>query len=436
MIQKQKSFFTHKQQETMHNIFKVRTQSRPRRDMGQNIALAILFILMVLVFEARAQEGSQGNTTIFAGAQATVFGNYNFVTGGGGTQPGIVGTERTTSAIGTGFGVLNFSAPTLTVTGADDANHVDGYVRNLGAGLFVYPVGDNGFFGPFAATGAGTVGAYFHTDATNAVTSNLAGGNYPVLPATGPFPTTSKSMSLGTVSTVEYWDIDGTNASKISLTYDAGSAVGTLTGSSLNKLTIVGWDPATSQWVKIPSTVDVTSVLGGASNLTTGSITTNSTVIPNNFTVYTLGSMVPDLTPTLDINSLSFATDGTSRDFVVNLFEINNVDASGLIRFRITKLSAFTITFPLTSGTSDVFGGIANENGNWDFVENASFITVTAKTGINILAGGQAKIGFNITRKPNVPPGNAQNITPTIIGGSGGEINTTNNQVVTTVTAN
>ena len=140
-------------------------------------------------------------------------------------------------------------------------------------------------------------------------------------------------------------------------------------------------------------------------------------------------------TPTTDIDELSFFTDGTSRDFIVNLYEIENVPATGQIRLRLTKLTAFTITYPTTNTVSNVFGGISNENGNWTFTETQSFITATAKAGITIPANGQALIGFNITRKVGTPPGNSQNITATIIGGSGGEINTTNNQVVTTVTA-
>jgi hypothetical protein len=401
------------------------------------VSLAILIALFALAFTARAQEGSQGNTTIFAGAQMTMFGDHNFVTGGGGTMPGIINTERTTSAIGTGYGVLNYASASLLVTGANNTNHVDGYVRNLGTGKFVYPVGDNAVYAPFAATAANTVGAYFHVDPSVAITSNLAGGNYPVLPTVGPFPSDSTTMFVNKVSKIEYWDIDGTAATKITLSWNALSDVTTMTGSTLSKLVIVGWDPAIKKWVKIPSTIDAASIVGGgAATLTAGSITTDATVIPNNFTVYTLASEVPDLTPTTDIDDLSFLTDGTSRDFIVNLYEINNVDATTpAIRFRITKLSQFTITYPTVSTVSNVFGGISNENGNWTFTETSGFITITAKAGVTIPANGQALIGFNITRKIGTPPGNSQNITATIIGLSGGEINTANNQVVTTVTA-
>jgi hypothetical protein len=35
-------------------------------------------------------------------------------------------------------------------------------------------------------------------------------------------------------------------------------------------------------------------------------------------------ALLPDLTPTTEINSLEFLTAGTSRDFVVNVYEIND----------------------------------------------------------------------------------------------------------------
>lgn len=413
----------------MKQTYKIK--SRRKGWMGAGL------LALALAGGAFAQEGSQGNTTIFGGAQMTFFGNHNFLTGGAGTQPGVILTERATASIS----YLNFSGDNLTSTGVNDANYVDGYVRKYGAGQFIFPVGDNANAGQFAASADGTSGAYFHTDPSTAITSNLfTGAPYgTALPAGGPFLTTNKATTLGAVSTVEYWDIDGTVATKLALTWDAGSNIATLVGT-LEKLTIAGWNPTLSQWVKIASTVDVTSVLGGASGLTAGSITTDAAIVPNTYTAYTLAALVPDLTPTVDIDDLSFSTEGAQKDFVVNLYEINNVIAlsttPGFIRFRVAKLSAFTITYPATSGTSNVFGGTANENSNWAFTENATFITVSAKAGVNIAPNGQAKIGFNIKRNVGSPPNNSQNITPTIIGTSGGEINSANNQAITTVTAN
>lgn len=258
------------------------------------ISTAVSTALLLLGQLAQAQEGSQGNTTIFGGAQMTFFSNHNFVTGGGGAQPGVILTERASG----NFGVLNFAGDNLTSTGASDAGYVDGYVRKYGAGSFVFPVGDNGFLGQFAAAADGVMGAYFHADANTAVTSNLfTGSDYAALPNGGPFATSSMGINVNVVSTVEYWDIDGPNATPLTLTWDAGSAIGTLTGNDLSKLTIVGWNG--TEWVAIPSKADATSVLGGASDFTAGSITTIAPLAPDTYTAYTFASLVLPLPVTL-----------------------------------------------------------------------------------------------------------------------------------------
>ncbi|MDI9865666.1 hypothetical protein QM480_15080 [Flectobacillus sp. DC10W] len=149
-------------------------------------------------------------------------------------------------------------------------------------------------------------------------------------------------------------------------------------------------------------------------------------------------ALLPDLTPTTEINSLEFLAAGASKDFVVNVFEINNVpNVSGsTIGFRVAKTSAFTITYSSTSGTSNVFGGTANSNSDWTFTENTNFITVTAKPGITIPQNGKKIIGFTATRKAGVPSNTSQNITVTIIYGSAGEEKVNNNTVETKITAN
>lgn len=270
----------------MKNIY---NNSSRRRDW---IAAVIATILLLSVPLARAQQGSSGNTYIFGGAEMTFFGTHDFTNGGSGALPGIIGTVRGPSSIG----ILNF-ASTASHSGGSDTAHVDGYVRKYGTTSFVFPVGDNGFYGPFAASGDGTMGAYYHGDASAAVTSDLGGGDYPVLPLGGPFPVTTFEDALEAVSPIEYWDIDGTNATPLTLTWDEGSSIAPLITSQLNKLTIVGWNG--TQWVAIPSKVDTTSVLGGISDLTAGSITTTAAIVPNTFTAYTLASRDTPLPVTL-----------------------------------------------------------------------------------------------------------------------------------------
>ncbi len=322
------------------------------------MSIPFVVVLLVLALSARAQEGSLGNTTIFGGAQMTFFGNHNFLTGGGGSQPGVIGTVRTAP-----FGILNFATSASATTGSNDANHVDGYVRKFGTDQFIFPTGDNAHYGPFAATADGTMGAYFFVDPTSAVTSNLAGGNYPALPTGGPFPSATKAASLSAVSTREYWDIDGTNATRITLTYSTSSAVGTLTGNTLSRLTIAGWNG--TQWVRIPSTVDATSVLGGASALTAGSITTTATLTPNTYTAYTLAAYVgsPTINPDNNVTYVNVPVPGnlstndkvpTGTTYGTPTASTNNpavgsitVNPDGTYSFSTTTPGSYTYTVPV-----------------------------------------------------------------------------------------
>jgi hypothetical protein len=79
----------------------------------------------------------------------------------------------------------------------------------------------------------------------------------------------------------------------LTLTWDAGSAIGTLTTSDLSKLTIAGWNG--TQWVAIPSKFDTTSILGGTSDLSVGSITTLTPLAPDTYTAYTFASLIVPL---------------------------------------------------------------------------------------------------------------------------------------------
>jgi type IX secretion system substrate protein len=281
----------------------------------------VALLIVLLPSLARSQQSSQGNTTIFSGATMTFVGSHNFLTGGSGAQPGIIGTVRTAP-----YGVLNFASTAGSYTGANNTNHVDGYIRKSGTASFIFPVGNNGHYGPFAASADGTTGAYFHTNPNTAIVPNPAGGNYPPLPAGAPFSTTSRGSGLTSVSSVEYWDIDGAGSTNVTLTWNSGSGVDTLTGNALLNLTIVGWDG--SKWVSIPSAVDATSVLGGSSTLTAGSITTSAGITPDTYNAYALASTGAVLPLTL----LSFTAIKESGAVQLNWVTTNEVNFS---RFEI-----------------------------------------------------------------------------------------------------
>jgi hypothetical protein len=156
---------------------------------------------------------------------------------------------------------------------------------------------------------------------------------------------------------------------------------------------------------------------------------------------------LPDLNPTIDIDDLGFILSPLAeRDFIVDLFELEKGPTTAPVVFRITKMTSFDITVPGltlstsdqsgTSGTSIVGGGRANENGNWLFKQNASTITITSKPGVVITKAGIASLGLHIKRKAGVSSGTSQNLTVTILTGTGGgDSELSNNLSITPMTA-
>lgn len=203
------------------------------------------------------------------------------------------------------FGRVSFPS-TATIT----ANMVDGYVKVTGNNRFIFPTSDNSVYRPFAAAADGTTGAYFSANPAVGVTTSHKGGNYPPLPTGAPFSATSKDANVGKVSNREYWDINGTTATKITLSWHLESAMSSFApGGNLSKVYIIGWNG--TRWVKIPSTIDPVSLFGNGSFISAGSMTTNAAIVPNTYLAYTFGA---DLSATREMapgaDSALVAADG------------------------------------------------------------------------------------------------------------------------------
>ncbi|MCF0042519.1 hypothetical protein LXM24_20620, partial [Dyadobacter sp. CY399] len=188
-------------------------------------------------------------------------------------QVGITKTERSNPK-----GIVTF-AESSTISGISSSKHIDGYVRKLGHSVFTYPVGHLGFYRPFAAESDGTTGAYFRGDPGQAV-----------LPAGSPFNRNTRDSSLNAVSSVEYWDVIGTEPTKLTLSWNDGSDLTSLTGGSVDLVTIAGWSKSNARWEKIASLRDQTSITGGTSTILTGSVTSVQAVDLKNYSAFTLGS--------------------------------------------------------------------------------------------------------------------------------------------------
>ena len=258
----------------------------------------LTFVFSVISQFVHAQSGSFGSTFAHTRANTAIYRQHNFVTGSGTISAGIIGSERQPT-----IGMYSFVNPNGSWINASSTAFVDGYVRTYNPGVFTFPIGDNNKYRPAAVSASSSAepatAAYYGVDPGLATTSNLKGGTYGILPGGGPaFPTLSKDANVGTVDNVEYWDIDGNTPARITLTWDSDTPITSMVGADLSKLTIVGWDG--TKWVVIPSTVDAGSLLqntsasaftGPAGTVSAGSITTNATVVPGSYTVYTLAGI-------------------------------------------------------------------------------------------------------------------------------------------------
>ncbi len=226
----------------------------------------------------------QNNEPLYIGDTGSVYlesGSYYF--GGGNGQ-----TITTRSA--NNYGKLIFSSG-ATTSGASDSHYLDGYGSVRTVLPFVLPVGQAGVYAPLQITPQ-TINpvdaAYFRSDAGNI---GIALDN-----------------SVGLISGVEYWNVQGSNSASITLSWRASSFISNLV-LSVSDLIIVGFDG--TKWVEIPCTVDANSLTGGNSTMTSGSITTNSAVDLSMFSYFTFGATSRSCAPLVASSGITKSWNGS-----------------------------------------------------------------------------------------------------------------------------
>lgn len=229
------------------------------------LSLSALFALTTV--DAIAQQKVYGNVFIPSGAEVTVFGTQDF------GNNGKITTDRSTV-----YGRLN-AAESVQFVNANENSYINGAVKKLGSSPLLFPVGDGNFYGPFAGSAADLTGVFFHTSPTGAS-----------------FPATTRQPVLAFVNNTEYWQIEGSNATSLSLTWSEASALGAHL-TKIDNIRIVGWKDGL--WTEIPSKPDINSILGGPSSLTSGSVTSTVAIRPKEFDAFTVGASSEALPVTL-----------------------------------------------------------------------------------------------------------------------------------------
>ena len=204
--------------------------------------------------------------------------------------------------------------------GEDNERHVNGYSSikqgNKNTSDFIFPIGDGFMLRPMSIPNANRYytfkGAYFYEDP-----------NFPST-FTGNFLTDQKQAIIENISHTEFWDLDGRNETRITLTWNSRSDITTL-ANNISQLIVVGWSKTENQWENL----DVLEVTG---NLSEGTIT-SAAFVPNNYEVITIGSLMSDEIKD-DNNNILISPNGDNLNDYLVFDEVNEYAHNKLVIYN------------------------------------------------------------------------------------------------------
>ncbi len=184
--------------------------------------------------------------------------------------------------------------------GESNDRYIDGYASMTGELDFSFPVGDDFRIRPIKIESAAVStsrAAYFFE---NPNTPNFFVES---------FDTNAFDDFLFGVSVFEFWDLDGTQETRVSLTWDSNSNIPTLV-NNLEDLRVVGWHKELKKWVNLGNT-------NFTGNTDQGEITSD-VIIPDEYEVLTFGSSTRLLDGDLEIfTAVSPNGDGFNDTFTI-----------------------------------------------------------------------------------------------------------------------
>lgn len=266
------------------------------------------------------------------------------------------GTTTTTTRSVNNYGKLQFQSG-VTTTGATNTSLLNGYGTAIGATPFTFPIGQSGVYAPaqVAPSATGTINAAYYRGAPSTIDADL-------------------DASVSAISTLEYWNINGSVPAKVKLTWRSDSGLTAIgVANSTANLTIVGYDG--TKWVKIASTVDATSLLGGSSTITTGSITSTENINLNTYQYFALGAENIDCAPLVASSGVTKTWTGSwspsGAPSIANPVVINSAYAGGSFACNSLTLNA---DVTLSNGQSlEVNSGVSG-SGKIIMSSEASFV--------------------------------------------------------------
>ncbi|WP_373074709.1 gliding motility-associated C-terminal domain-containing protein [Zeaxanthinibacter enoshimensis] len=182
----------------------------------------------------------------------------------------IIGDVRTPRDMRDVF--LNFTEDGF-YNGDSDFTKVDGYVSVTGQASFSFPVGTPQQLRPLV----------LNSDGPNPLAKCAYFAENPNNPSTfPPFNTEIRAQTISGISQVEFWRLEGSVPSTITLSWNPSSGIAAL-APELEMLTIMGWSKQARRWVSLGHTV----VSGDLEN----GFISSASFIPDEYEIITYGSL-------------------------------------------------------------------------------------------------------------------------------------------------
>ncbi|MGB5818286.1 MAG: gliding motility-associated C-terminal domain-containing protein [Saonia sp.] len=230
--------------------------------------------------------------------------------------------------------------------GASDASKIDGYATVTDQQSFNFPIGDSQQLRPLilnsSAANPQATCAYFFENPENPSTFSTI------------FDTRRKVRGIGTISTTEFWRLEGSIPATISISWNERSNMAAI-ADDVNTITVVGWEIATGRWLILGS-----EALAG--DLNNGFVSSES-FIPNDYAIITFGSLtLPEEILTLDNYLVSPNGDGANDMLVIPEMELspnNSIKIFDRFGLKVFEMANYTNEF---NGISNIDNFVINRN--------------------------------------------------------------------------
>ncbi|WP_276392776.1 gliding motility-associated C-terminal domain-containing protein [Eudoraea chungangensis] len=190
--------------------------------------------------------------------------------------------------------------------GDTDGSKINGYAMLTKQQNFTFPVGDANFLRPLTinslSINTSAQCAYFFENPNN--------------PSSFPqFNTDLKPRTVSNISTLEFWRLEGSVSSTVTLSWNPRSSIINLT-EDINAITIVGWNKLANRWLALGNTF-----ISGDLN---SGLVSSELFVPDDYEIVTLGSLaVPEDILTLENYILTPNNDGINDVLVIEELELS-----------------------------------------------------------------------------------------------------------------